>query len=111
LLPLFTAARAKLLVNKMNTARIKPSARDRIAGYIAFIPVTALMLHCKLTILELEKALEALHCSIGRPVTLMHMHPSVLSAGRRGCRQNSAFTMPPAICGHQPLATPCGRQG
>jgi hypothetical protein len=60
LLPFFTAAEAKLLVNKMNTAMIKNRAQDRIARHLAIKPVTALMLHRKLTILELDKAHEAL---------------------------------------------------
>jgi hypothetical protein len=47
-------------VNKMNTARIKNRAEERIARHLAIKPVTALMLHRKLTILELDKAHEAL---------------------------------------------------
>jgi hypothetical protein len=81
----------------MNTARIKPSARDRIAGYIAVIPVTALMLHCKLTILELEKALEALHCSIGRPVTCTCIQACYLLAAA------DVGKTPPSPC-RQPFA-------
>ncbi len=76
-LPLFTAAEAKLLVNNMNTARIKSRAQDRIARYFTLTLVTAIMLHCKLTILELTKLMRS------HALTLMHMHPIVRLAGRR----------------------------